>query len=76
MTIPGMTWIEVGRYVPNDVPNTASPEVHRQQVYSIRVPVDRLEQVRVLAKGRGVKPTIMLRGWILERLDIETANLT
>ncbi len=44
----------------------------RSQVYSIRVPVERLEQVRCLAKERGVAPTAMLREWVLTQLDAET----
>ncbi|WP_034263967.1 hypothetical protein [Actinospica robiniae] len=44
----------------------------RSQVYSIRVPVERLEQVRRLAAERGVAPTVMLREWVLNRLDLET----
>jgi hypothetical protein len=44
----------------------------RSQVYSIRVPVERLEQLRQLAKERGVAPTVMLRQWVLERLDAAT----
>jgi hypothetical protein len=43
----------------------------RSQVYSIRVPVERLEQVRCLAKERGVAPTAMLREWVLTQLDAE-----
>jgi hypothetical protein len=41
------------------------------QVYSIRVPVDRLEQVRRLANERNVAPTTMLRQWVLMQLDHE-----
>lgn len=41
------------------------------QVYSIRVPVDRLEQVRSLAGARGLAPTAMMRQWVLARLDDE-----
>jgi hypothetical protein len=41
------------------------------QVYSIRVPVDRLEQVRSLASARGLAPTAMMRQWVLARLDDE-----
>ncbi|HEX6521503.1 MAG TPA: hypothetical protein VF070_16105 [Streptosporangiaceae bacterium] len=41
------------------------------QVYSIRVPVDRLEQVRRLASERNVAPTTMLRQWVLAQLDQE-----
>lgn len=44
----------------------------RSQVYSIRVPVERLEQVRRLAKERGVAPTAMLREWVLAQLDVAT----
>ena len=44
----------------------------RSQVYSIRVPVERLEQLRNLAKERSVAPTVMLREWVLTRLDSET----
>lgn len=43
----------------------------RSQVYSIRVPVERLEQVRCLASERGVPPTVMLRQWVLTQLDAE-----
>ena len=47
----------------------------RSQVYSIRVPVERLEQLRQLAKDRGVAPTAMLRDWVLRQLDIETTEV-
>ncbi|MEY9887702.1 putative DNA-binding protein [Catenulispora sp. MAP5-51] len=46
----------------------------KSQVYSIRVPVERLEQVRQLAKGRGIAPTAMLREWVLAQLDVETGS--
>lgn len=42
------------------------------QVYSIRVPVDRLEDLRQLAAARGEAPTALMRQWVLERLDAET----
>lgn len=41
------------------------------QVYSIRIPVSRLESIRSLAAKKGMLPTSMLRFWILERLDHE-----
>jgi phage terminase small subunit len=46
------------------------------QVYSVRIPVDRIAQLRRLAETRGVAPTALLRQFVLERLDIEsdTAN--
>jgi hypothetical protein len=46
------------------------------QVYSIRVPVDRLEQVRRLASQRNLAPTAMLRQWVLAQLDTELGNET
>jgi hypothetical protein len=54
-----------------DDPTQASQRT-RSQVYSIRVPVERLEQVRCLAKERGVAPTVMLREWVLTQLDAQT----
>ncbi len=43
------------------------------QVYSVRIPVDRLAQLRQLADERNVAPTALLRQFVLERLDVETA---
>ncbi len=43
------------------------------QVYSVRIPVERLEQLRRLAEGRGVRPTALLRQFVVDRLDQEMA---
>jgi hypothetical protein len=43
------------------------------QVYSVRIPVDRLEQLRRLAADLGVRPTALLRQFVLDRLDQEFA---
>lgn len=43
------------------------------QVYSVRIPVDRLEQLRRLAEDRGVRPTALLRQFVLDRIDQEIA---
>lgn len=43
----------------------------RSQVYSIRVPVEQLSQLRRLAKDRGTAPTAMMREWVLARLEAE-----
>lgn len=43
----------------------------RSQVYSIRVPVEQLGQLRRLAKDRGTAPTTMLREWVLAQLEDE-----
>ena len=46
------------------------------QVYSVRIPVDRLEDVRRTAEREGMQPSSMLREWILERLDREAIRST
>jgi hypothetical protein len=48
------------------------PAVESSQVYSVRVPVERLEQLRRLAEQRGVAPTALMRQFVLERLDQES----
>lgn len=51
------------------------PPTEASQVYSIRIPVSRLEDIRRLAAKYGVPPTSMLRSWILERLDLEGKSI-
>lgn len=41
------------------------------QVYSVRIPVDRLTELRTLADQNDVPPSSMIRDWVLERLDAE-----
>jgi hypothetical protein len=41
------------------------------QVYSLRVPVDRLDLVRQLAERENTTQAALLRKWVLERLDQE-----
>ena len=43
------------------------------QVYSVRIPVDRIEELRQLAQVRCVQPTTLMRQWVLDRLDHERA---
>lgn len=38
-------------------------------VYSVRIPVDRIEELRQLAAERGVQPTALIRSWVLAQLD-------
>lgn len=47
------------------------PPKQPSQVYSIRVPVERLEQLRKLAEERHVAPSALIREWVIERLDAE-----
>ena len=44
------------------------------QVYSLRVPVDRLDLVRQLAEQENTTQAALLRKWVLERLDQELAR--
>jgi hypothetical protein len=40
------------------------------QVYSVRIPVSRLEQLRRRAADEGVAPSALMRQWVIERLDV------
>lgn len=39
------------------------------QVYSVRIPVSRLRELRRIAEQLDVQPTVLIRQWVLERLD-------
>jgi hypothetical protein len=39
------------------------------QVYSVRIPAGRLEQLRTRALKEGVAPSALIRQWVIERLD-------
>jgi hypothetical protein len=45
------------------------------QVYSLRVPVAQLEQLRELAAERRVSPSALMRQWVLERLAAEASGM-
>ena len=38
-------------------------------VYSVRIPVERIEELRQLAAERDVQPTALIRTWVLAQLD-------
>jgi len=38
-------------------------------VYSVRIPVERIEELRELAASRAVQPTALIRAWVLAHLD-------
>jgi hypothetical protein len=50
-------------YVPRHPPRAPA------QVYSVRIPVGRLEQLRTRALKEGVAPSALIRQWVIERLD-------
>lgn len=43
-------------------------------VYSIRIPLARVDELRRMAAGAGMDPSAMVRSWVLERLDRELAG--
>jgi len=47
------------------------PPRNPAQVYSVRMPVERLGVLRRVADERGMTPSALLRQWVLERLDQE-----
>jgi len=38
-------------------------------VYGLRLPAERIAQLRELAEARGVEPSVLARGWVLDHLD-------
>ncbi len=41
------------------------------QVFQLRLPSERVEQLRALAEARGVAPASLVVDWIVERLDAQ-----
>lgn len=52
-------------WVPRKAPRQPS------MVYSVRIPVGRVEELRRVAAAAGLDPSAMVRQWVLERLDSE-----
>ncbi len=44
------------------------------QVYTVRMPADRLAELRAVADRSGEQPSTLMRRWVLERLDDERAH--
>lgn len=40
-----------------------------QTVYGLRLPSERITQLRRLAAARGVEPSVLARRWMIEQLD-------
>ncbi|MGH9068516.1 MAG: hypothetical protein ACRD0J_13670 [Acidimicrobiales bacterium] len=55
------------------VPHRRPPKAPAQ-VYTVRIPVDRLDELRRVAVDRGVPPSVLLRSWAIEHLDAERAG--
>lgn len=64
-----MADVKAGQGVePNWVRHRA-PSSAPTAVYSVRIPVDRIEELRALAASRGIPPTTLIRRWVLAQLD-------
>ncbi|MEQ0559430.1 hypothetical protein ABJI51_10150 [Amycolatopsis sp. NEAU-NG30] len=50
------------------------PSKNPTAVYSVRIPVDRIEELRRLAAERGVQPTALIRTWVIAQLDAASAG--
>jgi hypothetical protein len=44
------------------------------QVYTLRMPAERLTELRAVAEQSGEQPSTLMRRWVLERLDAERAH--
>ncbi len=52
------------------------PAADPSQVYAVRIPVSRLQELRQVADKLGVPPTALIRQWVIERLDFVRADTT
>jgi hypothetical protein len=48
-----------------------APPRQPSQVYSIRIPVNLIEELRHCAAEMGVRPSSLMRDWVVERLEKE-----
>ena len=49
-----------------------NPPADTTAVCSVRLPTDRIAELRALADARGTKPTTLLRAWAIEHLNTVT----
>lgn len=40
-----------------------------QAVYGLRLPAERIAQLRRIARARGIEPSVLARAWMIEQLD-------
>ncbi len=40
-----------------------------QAVYGLRLPTERIAQLRRIAEARGIEPSVLARAWMIEQLD-------
>ena len=52
-----------------------APPTEPSQVYSVRIPLERLEALRLVASRKSVRPSTLMRQWVIERLDNELTGV-
>jgi hypothetical protein len=60
---------ERGEVMPTPGHRGRRPAADPSQVYTVRIPVSRLRELRVIADELGEPPSTLIRRWVLERLD-------
>ena|SRR5215468_3119237 len=60
---------ERGEVMPAPGHRGRRPAADPSQVYTVRIPVSRLRELRVIADELGEPPSTLIRRWVLERLD-------
>lgn len=65
---------EAGRELDAVYHRNTQPAKEPSQVYSLRLPVERIGEIRALATQSATQPTTLIRRWVLERLDEELAG--
>lgn len=52
-----------------ELPYQRRRQASAQSVYGLRLPTERIEQLRRLAAARGVEHSVLARQWVIEQLD-------
>ena len=65
---------EEHRDAPVDYVRSTARRREPAQVYSLRIPVRRLAELREVADAHGTEPSVLMRRWVLDRLDAERAG--
>jgi hypothetical protein len=67
---------ERGEMIPTPGHRGRRPAADPSQVYTVRIPVSRLRELRVIADELGEPPSTLIRRWVLERLDVVGSEAT
>lgn len=67
---------ERGEVTPTPGQRGRRPGADPSQVYTVRIPVSRLRDLRTIADELGEPPSTLIRRWVLERLDAAASDVT